>query len=440
MSGLLAAAPLEGEAGRLADAACASLRRERMEELAVAVTSIPSATGEEGPLAAWLASELAAAGLEARTQPLDDTSANAIGRLRGSGGGGRVLLYAPIDTATTGRPEEDVPWIGPALRDHEQPVATVDAPLVRGLGASNPKGHAACVVAAVEALAATGATLPGDIIAGFGAGGMPTNGTRRTGRRTVGQGAGCSYLLEQGTWPDAAIIAKPGWTVSWEEVGLAWVEVTVHGTHTYVGSTHRIPYRSAVTDTAAVIEALDAWAPTWTARRTTGTCAPQVVISSLEGGWPHMPAFTPAACRLRLDVRLPPGTDPGDALGEIDGALAGLADRGVRAEAELVLAIPGTRTDPSAPVVRATTAAWEAVAGEAHQPVLGNSGATDANILRSRGIPTARVGMPKVAGPDGGLDFQAGMNTVDTREMLRLSAVLIRAAVALASTPREAVR
>ena len=73
-------------------------------------------------------------------------------------------------------------------------------------------------------------------------------------------------------------------------------------------------------------------------------------------------------------------------------------------------------------------AAWEAVTAETHVPTRQNSGATDANILRMRGVPTARIGMPKlVVGPDGGpVDFSLGMNLVDVRAMRRLVEVLVR--------------
>jgi hypothetical protein len=96
-----------------------------------------------------------------------------------------------------------------------------------------------------------------------------------------------------------------------------------------------------------------------------------------------------------------------------------------------VASVPGSRTDPAAPIVRSTIAAWEAVAGRRHEPVLGNSGATDANVLRMRGVPTARVGMPKVArGPYGGpVDFTLGMNAVDLVEARRLVEVLVRSVV-----------
>jgi LytS/YehU family sensor histidine kinase len=69
-------------------------------------------------------------------------------------------------------------------------------------------------------------------------------------------------------------------------------------------------------------------------------------------------------------------------------------------------------------------AAWESVAGLPHEPILRNSGATDANVLRMRGVPTARVGMPKVTrGLNGeAVDFTLGMNLVDRRIKIRYGA------------------
>jgi hypothetical protein len=94
-------------------------------------------------------------------------------------------------------------------------------------------------------------------------------------------------------------------------------------------------------------------------------------------------------------------------------------------------AVPGTRTPADHPIIRAAVKSWEEVAGAQHQLIGANSGATDANILRLRGVPTARIGMPKVGqGPDGEpVDFTLGMNLVDLREMRRLVEVLVRTVV-----------
>ena len=107
-----------------------------------AATSISPAVST--PLAHWLADRLSAAGFDAQAQHLDEHQANAVGRLRGTGRGEDLMLYAPIDTLTTGQPELDLPWIGDQLRPDMLPEARDEGPFVSGLGASNPKGHAAC--------------------------------------------------------------------------------------------------------------------------------------------------------------------------------------------------------------------------------------------------------------------------------------------------------
>ncbi len=77
-----------------------------------------------------------------------------MGGVRGNGTGPDLMLYAPIDTVTSGDAAEDVPWAAETLRPDLRAEAAVDGDYVIGLGASNPKGHAACVMAAVEAVRA----------------------------------------------------------------------------------------------------------------------------------------------------------------------------------------------------------------------------------------------------------------------------------------------
>ena len=412
-------------------AANSRLRPERLCELAAAVTSIASPTGDEARLAEYLADVAGRSGIDAEVQWLDETQANAVGRLSGDGTGGDLLLYAPIDTLTVGTEAADVPWVGPSLRADMVPSATVDGPYVVGLGASNPKGHAACVVAAAEAIAEADLPLHGSVLVGFGAGGMPTNARDDVGRRNGGHGIGCAHLLEHGPRPDAAVVAKPGWTVSWEEVGLTWFDVTAHGTHTYVGSRHRLPYRNPIVDAATIITELEAWFETYTARHTEGTVAPQAIIAAIEGGWWRMAAVTPAACRLRVDVRTAPSSEPADIASEFGAAIDQIRARHDHLEIvwEQTLAIPGSSTAVDSFVVEAAVEAWEDAEHRPHEVITGNAGATDANILRHHGIPTARIGMPKVADLDVEVDFALGMNTVDVREMEILTRLLVRTAV-----------
>lgn len=423
------------------EAAWKLVEPDRLTELVVGMVDIPSPTGEEAELAGWATATMAGAGLEAHYQPIDDRQANAVGRLRGDGTGEDLLLYAPIDTLTVGDETEDVPWVGPELRADMRPRAEVHGQHVLGLGASNPKGHAAAVIAAAEVIARAGIPLRGDLLVGLGAGGMPTNGrlTRGLTRRNAGQGAGCSFLLEQGFWADHALIAKPGWAVAWEEVGLCWFEVRVRGTYTYVGSRHRMPYRNANAHAATVIDALERWFPEYAARHTDGLVAPQGIVAAVEGGWPRMAAVAPAVCRLTIDLRTSPRSTPADVRREFGAAVDAIrvAHPELDLDWDMVLAIPGTHTPQDAPVVAAATAAWEEFEGRPHEPIVANSGATDANILRSRGLPTARIGMDRI-GPDAPLplDFPAGMNVVDIREAVRLTRAIVHTAVTLCTRER----
>ncbi|GGB18586.1 hypothetical protein GCM10011492_05540 [Flexivirga endophytica] len=415
------------------DAVMAHVDRDLLVDAVCGLVDIPSPTGAERPAASWLVDHLAAAGVDSTLQVIDDEQANAVGVLPGAPDGETVLLYAPLDTYTTGIEALDIPDAGPRMREDMLPHATVYDDVVVGLAAGNPKGHAASILVAIEAMKRSGIEMPGDVVAAFGAGGMPSfavDGVGVRGRTNTGHGVGANFLLERGFTTDHAIIAKPGWTVSHEEVGLTWVDIEISGQHSYVGSRHRMPYRNAPRDAARVIEVLETWCEAYAERHETGTMRPQGVVSSVHGGFERLAASTSASVRVRMDIRTTPEQTAQSVVREVRNALAPLeTELGTRFHVRQVASVPASRTDPDAPIVRATIAAWEAVAGERHEPVLANSGATDANILRMRGVPTARVGMPKIQQGPGGrpVDFTLGMNAVDVGEMRRLVEVLVRA-------------
>lgn len=407
------------------------MSRDRLLELCCAIVDVASPTGEEAELAELIAAELSTAGLAGQVQRIDETMASAHGRLAGVGAGASLMLYSPIDTVSAGSESADVPWIGPVLRADMRPAAEVRGDVVVGLGAQNPKGHAACVMAAAEALSASGAALKGDLLVGFGAGGMPAN----SGGPGLadGHGIGCARLVEL-LRPDHGLIAKTGWAVSWEEVGLSWFEVEVRGSHTYVGSRHLLPYRNAIADAGKIVAGLEEWFPRWTERHRDRLIAPQGVVAAIGGGWPHKPAFTSAACRFWVDLRLNPRTSPQEAAEEFGDELNRLAGSiGADVSWREIVSVPGTSTSPDEEVIQTSIRCWERSTGADHAPIGGLSGATDANIMRALGVPTARLGLPKISperldGHDE-IDFQLGMNAVDVIDMERLTRLLIRITV-----------
>jgi acetylornithine deacetylase/succinyl-diaminopimelate desuccinylase-like protein len=431
------------EQQRWIDAAWAAIEVEELRETVVEMTRIASPTGEEATLAHYLTGRLSQLGLAARYQLIEGRQANAIGVLPGKGGGSDLLLYAPIDTLTTGTAAEDVPWIGPQLR--ADMVAQVEArgEWIVGLGASNPKGHGACIIEAAAAIGRAQIPLAGDLVVGLGAGGMPTNRRPRgSSRSNAGQGVGCSFMLEQGVYPDFAIIAKPGWAVAWEEVGLCWFRVVVDGTFSYVGSRHRIPYRNPIVGAAAFVQEFEQWLPSYTALNSSGLVSPQGNIGHIRAGWEETGSLSPAQCSMLIDLRVSPRTPPQEVRRQfaefVDAVQVRHPDLLLRWE--MVLSIPGTSTPPGSKVVRSCVAAWEAVEGKPHETMTGTSGATDANILRNRGIPTARVGMPKAIDDQGlEVDFAMGMNAADMRHMRSLTRLLIHSSITISSTPPTSV-
>ena len=404
------------------DRITALLSRERLVQTLMEIVNIPSPTGQEAPLALHIAKSLSAAGVPAQTQRLDDTQANAWARLAGSGGGRRLLLYAPLDTVTSNSAMEDVPWVGPALRPDMQATAELVDDHVFGLGAHNPKGHVACVMEAARILATLGIPLAGDIYFGFGAGGMPTH-ARNGLRPGCGHGAGCAALLSELPAPDGAIVAKSGLAVTWAEVGFIWLEVRVSGTHSYVGSRHLLPYRSTIADASRLILKLEDWFERRAASHATALVRPQGVVSFIESGWERMPAFTPAVCRFLVDLRFGPDMTADEADAEFAAVLdAFRAELGIEANYTRVQTIEASLTNEQDPVIRTTIASWEAIHRRPHVPFTLMSGSTDANIIRQHGIPTARMGLPKARLPD--IDFQLGMNCASVADMEALTKVL----------------
>ena len=405
--------------------ACSMICPDRLVRNLIRLVDVPSPTGEEGPLARTIVAMLDELDIDGKEQPIVGEQSNAIGTIRCKHAAEvpRLLLYSPIDTVTSSDAGEDLPWAGPEMRPEMLAKGVLRDSHVFGLGAHNPKGHAACILEAGAALRAADVELNGELVLGFGAGGMPTN-ARASIHEDSGHGAGCRHMLVQRPKPICAVIAKSGWSVSWEEVGLIWFEVSVTGQHNYVGNRHLMPWRNPITDAARLITSLDRWLAQWPGMHRSGLVAPQGAISFIESGWERMPAFTPALSRFRIDLRLSPRTPPEQAERMFRKALDTYSrDMGITAKCERIVAIPGTCTDPNETVIRKAIESWEAVEGAVHRPVAGMSGATDANILRAFNVPTARVGLPKAELPD--LDFQLGMNAVAVDDLLRLTRLLI---------------
>ena len=172
-----------------------AIDESRLAKLNRLMASIPSPTGEEKQLAQAVVDVMSKSGMDAFYQLMDDAQGNAIGRVQGNGNGADLLLYAPLDTAFSTVEKEECPWVGDRLPAEMTTNAYIQNGDVIGMGAENPKGYAACVIAAAQAIKKAGVPLKGSLLVGLGAGGMPTN--RRPGSRkfNAGQGSGCAFMF-----------------------------------------------------------------------------------------------------------------------------------------------------------------------------------------------------------------------------------------------------
>ena len=227
-SALLPYLSRSAKSGSSGKTASDTIDESKLGELNRVMASIASPTGEERQLALALVDIMNASGIGAFFQPMADDQGNAIGRIAGSGEGADLLLYAPLDTAFSINEEEECPWIGDRLPADMTTSAELSETVRLSVSARKiPRVTQLARLPLHGDFEAAGVPLQGSLLVGLGAGGMPTNRRPLMSKFHAGQGAGCAFMLEQGVRGDFAIIAKPGWSVAWEEVGLCWFKVIV---------------------------------------------------------------------------------------------------------------------------------------------------------------------------------------------------------------------
>ena len=147
----------------------------------------------------------------------------------------------------------------------------------------------------------------------------------------------------------------------------------------------------------------------------------------------------PTACNLYVDLRVSPRTDPMEVKHQLGQALRDIqaANPGLELEYEMLLAIPGTHTDPQHWIVQSLMRAWESREGRPHEVRGSTSGATDAAILRGRGIPTARLGLPRAQAPAAYQGFSMGVANIPALQ--RLTECLVYAIVDTCTRDRAEV-
>lgn len=353
--------------------------------------------GGEGKIARAIVDFLNKAGIEARFQELGPPGqdkpcrANALGILKGRGGGRSLMFNGHLDTVGVAGMAE--PFSG-----------RVEAGRLYGRGAQDMKGGIAAALLAIAALA-KGSRLRGDVVfAGVADEEYESKGTRA--------------LLEEVS-ADAAVVMEPtALEVVTAHKGFAWAEVrtlgrAAHGSRPEEGL-------DAIAMMGRVLEGVERLGERLGALRHP-TLGPASLHASTIHGGQELSSY-PAECRLRIERRLLPGEAAQTFEHELQEILARLssADRNFRAEIQMGYSAEAMETPRDASIVNSLMTSATRIIGP--RAKLGaQSYWTDAALLSQAGIPSVLFG-------PGGSGLHSAEEYVLVDEAVQVAEVLVECA------------
>ncbi|CAB1368429.1 M20/M25/M40 family metallo-hydrolase [Denitratisoma oestradiolicum] len=381
--------------------------RDRLVNLTIDLTNIPSPTGFEGDVARAYHEVLKGAGMDATLQPIGDERYNAVGRLQGAGGGKSLMFNGHLDTSFG--PEQAHRGIG-----YQCKGTLVDNEWIYGMGSFNMKFALANYVTAVEAIRKAGIRLGGDVVIAGVAGEIekaPVN--EYEGPQYQGYGVGTKFAITHGAVADFCILGEPtNMMLIPRHCGTTWIKITVPGhlIHTAWSEVDR----NAINKARVVLDAIHEWIPGYCQRNRVGDFQPRVNVSAIEGGWPWRGARTPDNCVIYLDVRTLPDVLPVQAFNEVRDVVRSVVKANPHLEgtkAEIFLSAPGTSIPDDHELVSSIISAHTHQLGQA--PQMGTeTWYSDAAHMNRYGIPTVNYGSAgRIRTGGGGFSTAQGEHT-----------------------------
>jgi acetylornithine deacetylase len=336
---------------------------------------VPGGRGE-ADIAAWLGERMTALGLEVEVAEIAPSRYNAVGILRGTGGGRSLLLNGHTDTVGV-----EGMTIPPFLGDYR------DGRLY-GRGTMDMKGGVAAQLAAVKALVDAGLRPKGDVILGFVADEEYAS-------------LGTEVLLRT-VRADAGIVCEPtDLGVCVAHKGFVWARVDVAGVAAH--GSRPLEGVDAIVKAGKFLAELEALEERLKERTHPLLGAPSVHASTIRGG--RELSTYPDFCRIELERRTLPGENSALVERELQTILREIRsrDNNFRANLEILFSRPPLEVDPSLPIVEALRGACSHVLGRIPD-FSGMSGWLDSALLAEAGIPTVIFG-PTGYGLHGAEEF-----------------------------------
>ncbi len=359
---------------------------------------------DERLVAACVADALRALGAEVTLHEPQPGRVSVTGRVRGTGGGPSLMLYAHHDTVGV---EGMADPFSAEIRDGR----------MYGRGAYDMKCGLAACLAAVHALRGGGVRLAGDVV------------VCSVADEEVAS-IGISDVLTR-VRTDAAIVTEPTeLEVCVAHKGFAWLRVSTHGR-----AAHGSRYDEGVDANLRMgrflsrLEVLERALRARAAHPLLGT--PSLHAAVLRGGTGE--STYAARCDLDIERRMLPAERDDDVVAEIRAILdeLGAADPTFQGEVALSLSRPGWETPVDALIARAVRDAARRALGR-DGPLVGKWYWMDTSLIAQAGIETI------VFGPSGA-GAHAAVEGVDLASVEQTAAILADAAVAYCGRAKESV-
>jgi acetylornithine deacetylase/succinyl-diaminopimelate desuccinylase-like protein len=349
------------------------ISEERCAELLTELIRERSVVGEETTAHRWMANRLRDAGMRVEEYTVENTPAPLVlGELAGGDRPG-ILFDGHFDTVFAVQGD----WTRPPF------AAEREGDLIFGRGAVDSKGSVAAMLAALEAIAASGAKLAGPLFFMSDSDGERAfRGAALMRDLKVASRIGTIFSAEA-TSNERIEIAYPGIS-AWK---ITAIGRTAHPTEPERGV-------NAVAKMAKLVQAVEA-GQLILRRGTSPWFQPRVTTNAIRtqpgGGW-----SIPATCDAVLSILSPIGVELNDVRDDIDAFLRALEtdDGDVRFERKLIpmgggrLWLRPAEADPNHPGVVALTAAVRAVAGREARVGPFNGGWVDgAELMGADGSP-----------------------------------------------------
>jgi len=357
--------------------------QKRLVDDAIAAVSVPSFTGSEETMAAWMGGAFRELELEVQWQQVEDGRANVVGTWPGAGGGPTLMFNGHLDTSYSGLES----WLQGIAGF--QPEGFERDGRIYGLGISNMKGALCCYLAAVRALREAGVSLRGDVMIAAVAGEIEkTQQGEAQGAEYRGYATGSRYLVAHGGAADMCILGEPTENkVVLAHFGTIWMRLSTAGPFVHTAFSSGKLAENSIVRMRPVLDAVLEWLPRWEQEMSYDGTRGVANVGAVHGGFGWRASRPPHRTDLFLDLRVPPDVAMADARRkalEFGRSLDGV-------EAEVYVTAPGAQIDAEHPLVAALE--------ESHVDVFGSPAErdvtrwfSDASVLTRYGIATVNYG------------------------------------------------